>query len=954
MILTIYKHRIGEDLAAERLLRRLCGQGLDSLTNVRIEHVLRLEGENLTNAGRLEELFGNTVIERCTKRSLLSLTKNLIVEICYKRAITDPEMDSILHAAQAISVTGLKWARLATRYQFVGVSRPEANRIASQYLCNPQVQTIVTDEWATLMPQGIPGAVEMIDLTGMDLAALRMLSEDRRLFMPEAQLMAMQKFFRNVEYRPSRDAEVEMSAARWSDHCSHTTWKALGLLQRLQEATATINHPLVISAYVDNSGVMRFYDGWAINVKGETHIHPSFAVYTYGGIKTKHGGVIRDIIFTGQGAYPIAGTTIMGICDPHIPWGQVPSGAFHPLTVLRESIRGTHDYTNPMGIPMAWSQYLVDGRNWKGFALGHSIGILPESRATKGVPQPGDFVVLIGGATGIDGIHGATASSGSMTEKTSVRDAASVQIGMPIEERNFMEAIPILRDADCIHACTDCGAAGLSSAVGEMAEECGVWVNLAWVPLKCASMRPWEIWLSESQERGVLAVPMDKLTLALSLLETYGVPAAIIGVFTSSARCQVVHDPCLNHDTWLSEPNASLSGQVAVDLPYTFLKSDCPLPQIEVLRPASPKAASRPSVPDTETRWVEVIRQVLGHFNVCDQSAAAHRYDQTVQGNTVLTYVGGLDERMPDELFVTAPVPNKPYGVGIANAANQFYGDVSPAGLGKLMLAGAAAKLVAAGFAPSDITCCANVYTPPVLKDSGNAWRLRDLVENGYAPASIELGVPVISGKDSSSGRFENTTTGEHIDAPLTLDILTVGRIPHVSRLVYKPFQRPDDYIYLYHPGYDDFRLDGSVFYDYYDQRGIRLPNPNLPEMRQGWQRYHKWVQAGLITSRSAIAEAGLIRRIFEMTLGSGLGCQLYVYEKAILQWLFGELQGAIVFCSNKLLRDSQCEGSNLELIGAVSEKPGLSVFAGQNILFRCLPQDLASQWSTTFSEVLQ
>jgi phosphoribosylformylglycinamidine synthase len=430
---------------------------------------------------------------------------------------------------------------------------------------------------------------------------------------------------------------------------------------------------------------MLFYHGFAINFKGETHISPTFGGSAYGGIMTKHGGVIRDVIFTGQGAYPIAGTTIMATCDPRMPWEKVPPGAFHPRTVLTEAIRGTHDYTNPMGIPMTWSKYLIHPNNWKGFVLGHSIGIMPENRAKKGQPIPGDFVVLIGGLTGIDGIHGATVSSSSMTSETATRDAAHVQIGMPIEERKIMEAIPVLRDSDCIRACTDCGAAGLSSAVGEMGSACGVWANLAWVPLKCTGMKPWEIWLSESQERGVLAIPPEKLEIALAILESYGVPAAVIGVFTDTDRCQVVFDEKMDSRTWSITKTTPISGLVAVDLPYSFLTAGCPLPKVKIVAVQKEPEPRSVQAPTNERGWINLVQEALGHYNICDQSPAAYQFDGTVQGTTVLTYVSGPEERMPDELSVRAPIFGKRVGQGHANAVNQFYGEVDAAGLGRLM-----------------------------------------------------------------------------------------------------------------------------------------------------------------------------------------------------------------------------------------------------------------------------
>lgn len=963
-IFTMYKTRVGGDPVAVQLLNRLQKNGYHQLTDVKIEIVLRLEknGIQFPEAEFSRSIFSHPQAEAVTLTSSLDLSQGEIIEISYQRAWTDPELGSILHAAEALQVEGLEWARLSTRYQLVGVSEETVQEIAKRFLFNPSSQTIITagEVWETLKPQGRYGGVELIDIAAMTPQKLLVLSNQRRLFLSPEQLSTIYKFYSQVG-KQARDAELEMLAAAWGDHCNHTTWKALNLLQCLHDATHQIDHPLVISVFVDNSGVIEFYDGQAINAKGETHISPS-SVETYGGIMTKHGGVIRDPLFTGQGAWLWAGTTIMGTCDPRMSWENVPEGALHPLTILRESIRGTKDYTNPMGIPMAWSQYMIHPGNVKCFALGHSVGIQPANRAKKGKAKVGDLVVLIGGKTGIDGVHGSTVSSGKMTFETIKIDSTHVQIGMPIEEKKLVEAIPVLRDADCIRACTDCGAAGLSSAVGEMGSETtreekivsGVWVNLAWVPLKCSGMNEWEIWLSESQERGVLAIPPDKLQLALTILNDYGVPATVIGIFTDSERCQVINNPDINNEKWIKNPQTILSGTIAVDLPYSFLTQACPLPKIKVAKPKRKSKPFDPGIPHNEIGWIKLVKRLLGHYNLSDQSAAAHQYDQTVQGATVQTYIGGQNENMPDELFVSTPILGKPFAAGIANAVNQFYGPVDPAAFGGLIYAQAITKLVAAGFSPADIACVANVYTPRVTDNPENAWRLVQLVKYGYAPASVDLQVPIISGKDSSSGTFV-CKDGTLIDAPLTLDVLAMGRMPDSNRLIPKAFAKPGDALVLFHPGLKRIALGGSVFLDLFDQTGDALPEVDLLELRSGLIRYHEMLKqlewSKHIHSRSVIEMGGLIRRLFEMSIGSGLGCKINLPDDPLL-WLFGELNTAILFATDS----PECVqhlSSDFLVLGEVTEEPIIGVSCQSQELFKSSTEELSEKWSKTFAEVV-
>ena len=668
---------------------------------------------------------------------------------------------------------------------------------------------------------------------------------------------------------------------------------------------------------------------------------------------TKHGGVIRDIIFMALGGWPFAGTTIMGICDPRMLWSEVPEGAFHPAYVLSESIRGTHNYTNPMGIPMAWSEYLKHPRNVKGFALGHSIGIMPEAKAQKGTAKPGDYVVLIGGPTGLDGIHGATVSSSSATAETSTVDAAHVQIGAPIEERKFMEAIPILRDANCTRAKTDCGAAGLGSACGEMGDDCGgIWYNTAWVPLKCADLLPWQIEMSESQERGVLAVPPAKLPLTLAVLREHEVSADVIGIFTDSGSYQVVHDETLDPQAWLNDPQPVMTGLIVNDLPYALL-NDCPLPTIEVRPRIRAMTAFEPPVPRNPQDWVKLVSDHLSHFNIADQSVIAHRYDQTVQGNTVTPYIGGIHENMQDDLAVFAPLRGQPYGCGIANAVNQFYGEVDPKAMGQLVYVEAITRLVAAGFSPADITTCANVYTPTVTDSPENAHDLVELV-TGYTQASEELGIPVITGKDSSSGTFWTKDRKQRIDAPLTLDVLAVGRCPDTDQLVLKPFRKSGDKIYLFHPGIKERSLGGSVFLDSFGQRGDKLHSLDLSAVREGWERYHAAVDHREFVSRSAIGPGGLIRRLFEAAVGSGFGCAVEIpYQEDPILWLFGEASGSIMFTTQSDdWWEHDLEGE-YTVLGQVKASADIAVLWRGQTLFTASLEELCAGWQKTVKEVL-
>ena len=953
MISSLFIRKNNEDPEADILLKRLHLEGFQQIHRLIIERVYRLEGITADTAVRLVPLFCHPGFEFAASHSTLKTSDGPIVEIGYQRAVTDPELPSILRSAGALGVEGLVWARIFHRIQFSDIDAGLAREIADRYLYNPQVQVILAENevWETLRPHGHTGPMENIDLKNLTGPELLRLSDDRRLFLDEPQMRALQDISGSMK-RPFTDAELEMFAQTWSDHCFHTTWKSLGLLQSLSKTTADIAHPLVLSSFEDNAGVMAFYEGWALTIKGETHNSPS-AVSPYGGIMTKHGGVIRDTLGCGLGAWPIGGSTIMGLGDPKMGWESVPKGALHPKTVLIQSIRGTADYTNPMGIPMMLPLYRFHpGYTGKCFALGHSVGLIPEDKAAKGHPQPGDLAVLIGGLTGRDGLHGATVSSASMTHETADVDAAHVQIGHPIEERKFMEAIPRLREAGCLRAITDLGAAGLSSAAGEMGSSTGVWINLAWVPLKTEGLMPWEIWISESQERMMAAVPPEKWDEAREILRRYEVRASMIGQFTRTNRCQVVVEPSVEPiASGLEAAEKSVSAFV-VDLAFEDLRKGCPLPEISLKKRIRKAESSKIPVLKTSAEWTAVILKVLGHLNCCDQSVAGTQFDSTVQGITVAGPYGGRDGRMPNDVWISAPLRGKPFGAAASLAFSPFYGDVDPAGAVKLAMAEAITKLVASGVDVSDIVLCDNFYTPRITPET--AWDLKQMVDT-CSRLSRTFGTPFISGKDSSSGTFVGED-GTRIEVPPTLCVFALGRMQNVRKLVPKPFQRAGNALLLIGPRSSE--LGGSVFLDTFGKRGERLPDPDESELMRTWKALKSLRADGFVLSASAVAEGGLVRRIFEMSLGSGLGCRMDAFALAKLlrtggpeAALFAEMVGAVLIEVPEDRAEKICGQTGAFAVGRVLEDPILSVRTG-SLDLNLEAESLASVWEKPFKEV--
>ena len=939
-----------DDAEARSWLGFLRRHGCTCLSALVIERVFWLEGA--VDVQELLPLLANPLYQTTSPHSMLDSARGPVVEIAYRPAVTDPETPSILAAARALGQK-LDFARLSRRYQFVGLDAAEARTAAARFLYNPVVERVREPEeaWTSLRPSGEPDPVRSITLAGLSDDELAALSRERSWYAPLAQMKVIQAH-ELKRGRPHTDAEIEILAQSWSDHCYHTTWKSLGLLKRLSAATAAIDHPLVVSSFKDNAGGMEFYDGWVITIKGETHNFPS-SIAPFGGISTKHGGVIRDTLGFGKGAYPIGGTTVMGTMDPRLADEDVPPGALHPRLIVSESIRGTSYYVNPMGIPMLHPVYRIHPGYAKCFALGHSIGLIPKQYALKETPQPGDLVLLIGGETGRDGIHGATASSASMTGETIAKESAAVQIGHPITERKFTTAIPVLRDAGLIRSITDLGAGGISSAAGEMGAETGVDLDLDRVPLKDRSLTGWEILLSESQERMLIAVAPDNLAAAESILNRYHVTHAAIGRFTDKLRFE-----------------ASWQGQKVVDLEMSFLWGACPIEPTGI-EPCEPIHVAEPlSLPEPRTleEWSRAVHGVLRHYHCADQSPAGSRFDSTVQGRTVIGPYGGRNHRMPTNISVSAPLRGKPYGVVTTLAFNPFYGAIDPAAMARMMVIEAITKTVVAGCDYREMVLCDNFYTPRIRPET--ARDLKQMVE-AIADLSVEIGVPFISGKDSSSGTFESD--GRRIDVPPTLAVLAMGRVRDVSRIVTKEFKRAGNQLVVLGRT-DGHGLGGSIYADLDGRRGERLFNGyDAAAIRSIWDRLLELRREGAYVSGSSIAEGGVLLRLFEAGLGSGLGARLDFPSGPVVaqdgraesgqdarapgntgadELLFGEFVGSVLL---EVPPEPEFAASEIphRVLGEVTAEPELVVSCdGAEILHESWT-DLEASWSATFREVL-
>lgn len=770
------------------------------------------------------------------------------VMVTHRRGVVDNESSSIVAMCALLGIPAVA-GKVGTTYRSAS-SRLRDVIMAHRF--NSTIEELHGTEpcYESLVPAGSYSPAEHYDLRPMTDAELETLGRAGGRNLSLAQMRQIREI-QGAE--PSvTDVLLEALDARWSDHCAHTTWRSLGnLLGRLVAASRDTANPNIVSMFHDNAGVWDFYDGHALAIKAETHNGPS-AIAAYFGQLTKLGGVLRDILGTGLGADPIGcfEYTATGLPEAPAPIaGRIP-----PQQIAHETIRAIKEYGNTFGVPMMSSRMgFHPAYRAKPFALGGSIGILPTAAAQRGEPRPGDLVVLIGGLTGNEGMHGASASSAGST-----MDEAAVQIGAPLEQVKFRKAIIDLRDAGCLRALTDIGGAGLNSAVGEIGESCGVWINTALVPLKTSALPMWRILLSESQERMLLAVPPEAIDSARAILARHQVRTTVIGRFTGNGRYRVSHDPNLDEAGVLAADEPPEGGELGFDVPYDLL--GLRLDQQEVGPPPAPRTDG-PGWPSFDDG--ELLEQVIGDTDVASQHFADSQYDSTVQGNTYYGPQYGSDTPVRSGYWAGTPVDGHPGAVVVATAFNPWLFEIHPVLALRQLVCAVLARQVLAGVELGDICLCDNFYTP----HSSANWRewLVGMVDE-LAALTRHFGVPVISGKDSSAG---STSTDEGVvSVPPAVFLTAVGKVPHHARLLTEEWTTPGNLLVLVGPrtGAVGGTVAGRVL-------GIgdgTLDDVALPEV----DAYLAALAAhrGLWRSGSQLGAGGLAAHLVTGSIASGLG----------------------------------------------------------------------------------
>ncbi len=836
--------------------------------------------------------------------STLTAPSATLLTVLFRPGVTD---NVGLTATKALQDLGLAVERVATgRKYWVNADATDADldRLARKVLANDAIEHVVRGPLPlTTLALGSVYHFELrhVPIRDMDDDALQRLSKEGQLYLSLVEMQTIQRHFRELGREPT-DVELETIAQTWSEHCSHKTlggrivyrdpqFGELRFENMLQEtifaATQEIRRRLgpddwCVSVFRDNAGVVRFNAEYDVCIKVETHNHPS-ALEPYGGANTGLGGVIRDPLGTGLGAKPVCNTDIFCFAPPATPYESLPPGVLHPKTVMRGVVAGVRDYGNRMGIPTVNGAVYFDER-YLGNPLVYcgNVAIIPRGKSEKHV-EPGDCIVAVGGRTGRDGIHGATFSSAELTHESEELSGGAVQIGNAITEKMLLDVVLAARDRGLYHAITDCGAGGFSSAVGEMGAETGAEVWLEKPPLKYSGLSYTEIWISEAQERMVLAVPPEHWEEFHALCAAEGVEATVIGRFTETRRLVLKYE-----------------GTEVGNLSMEFLHDGRPPVVREAVwgkRVQSPE--SKPEQGLSKASAGQVLHRILSSLNVCSKEWIIRQYDHEVQAGSVVKPLVGVKQDGPSDAAVVQPDLNSPRGLVIACGMNPRYGEYDPYWMAAAAIDEAVRNCVAVGADPERIAildnfCWGNTERPETLGSLVRA-------ALGCRDTAIAFGTPFVSGKDSLNNEFTYESSDHQSPAtaspgptrtlsiPPSLLITALGQVEEITQCVTMDLKEAGNVLYQVGVTRGWF---GGTHYDLVTGETHEGPSlVDLPSAVKTFHDVHRVLRLGLVRSCHDLSEGGLAVALAEMAFAGGLGIEVSLAP-------FGKLDDAVVLFS--------------------------------------------------------
>ena len=783
-----------------------------------------------------------------------------------------------------------------------------------------------------------------IPVRDLSEAELTKLSQDMKLSLSTEDMLVVQQIFREIDREPT-DVELEVIAQTWSEHCKHRIFAATiqhtvngqteeinsmykTFIQRPSKEIMAQKPGFVLSCFVDNAGFIKLDDKLSVCLKAETHNHPS-AIEPYAGANTGLGGVIRDILGAGKGAKPIANLDVFCFGAPDTPQEMVEGhNIIHPLGIMRGVVHGVRDYGNRMGIPTTSGAIQFDPTYiYNPLVFCGTAGVIPQQDIAKEM-KPGLAVVVIGGRTGKDGLHGATFSSAAMGEESATEDQQAVQIGIPIEEKKTLDVILEARERGLIEFVTDCGAGGFSSAAGEMLSETGGNLYLERAPLKETGMLSWQIFLSESQERMVLAVKPENLQELQQLADTFQTEMTVLGESNDSGVLRVWH----NGELVVEMDNSKLH-----DAPTKYLSS--------VFNPAP----ALQGVTLDDSNLTADLKQVFGDFAIVSREPIIREYDHEVQGNTVLKPLAGATADAPQDASVI-DIDGSDKLMSLALAILPEWGKTDPYAMGTGTVDETVRQLVLAGTNPDKIAlldnfCMGNPECPTELG------RIVECAK-GIREAALAYGAPYVSGKDSFYNYFE--TEEGPVNIPVTFLCSGFGVVEDPDHVRGASLRRNNSRIFIV--GNTEDEMGASVYARIKGVKDCKVPQTdNKANYAIYKQYYEKALTQGLVLSAHDLSEGGLAVAAAEMAFSCKGGINIDLDKlPTVGGWqnnvvpCFSESTGRFLVEVDEDLADefaAAMEGTPCACIGSATTDGQLTITAKGSTVLQAEIAELKSIW---------
>ncbi len=858
----------GEEIKHD--IEQLGIRGVDAVQSINVSFI-----EGQLQEDQLKQIAGELLADPICEEYLIGhsdpppgLAKTTVFEVHLKAGVTDPVAASTIMAINDMNLD-VDSVRTGRKYLVMGnLNDKQKQLIAEKVLGNDCIEeVIISADKEPPHPHVSPYTLNLqnIAIRNLDEDYLMELSSKMDLFLNLEEMKTIQTHYQNLDREPT-DIELETLAQTWSEHCVHKTFRSTieytdytedrengkttiieNLLKStIAKATFDLDKSWCISIFEDNAGIIEFDEDFGVSFKVETHNHPS-AIEPYGGSATGIGGCIRDTMGTGLAAKPIANTDIFCFAPPDKDINTLPTGVLHPRRVMKGVVSGVRDYGNRMGIPTVNGAIQFDDR-YLGNPLVFcgSVGIIPRDMCF-GDAQEGNLIVVVGGRTGRDGIHGATFSSGEMTHEHEDLFSHAVQIGNPIVEKKTLDTLLQARDERLYVAITDCGAGGLSSAVGEMGEKLGAVVDLEKVPLKYDGLNYTEIWISEAQERMVISVPPENIDRCLEIFASEDVEASVIGTFGNKGNLELRYH-----------------GTIVGELEMEFLHNGLP----KYARKATwhSRQTAEPTF-EEKTDYTDDLKAILSHYNVASKEWVIRQYDHEVQGGSVIKPLVGVENDGPGDASVIRPRLNSDKGVALSVGLCPQFGDIDPYWMALAAIDEAVRNVVSVGGRADNIAILDNFCWGNCDKPD----RLGGLVKaaQGCYDGAMAYGTPFISGKDSLNNEFK-TETGETINIPGTLLISAMTLVDNVKTCITMDLKETDNLVLIV--GETKNELGASHYYMTKNELGANVPKVDLKAGPQTAAVIAKAISEGLIESCHDCSEGGLSVALAEMCFAGNLG----------------------------------------------------------------------------------